>query len=199
MKALLLNGWGVTADAAAAAIPRSAGVELEVIPAASDWRDRLEQSSATVLVGYSTGAFLALSAVELWERFDRVVLFAPFTDYKAEATRGGRIKAVQLKYLLRGLKRDALAAVQDFYDHAGLKFDKPDTAPLPVEDLRWGIERLLLDQVDGEGMDNAECYVGADDRLLDAQRLLELHSGMRVVENAGHDLRELTTAARFVL
>lgn len=173
---------------AEAAIPRPPWLHLEVVPVSPVWRDRVQASTATMLIGYSTGAFLALSEPTLLERFDRVVLLAPFIDFKAEAELGGRVQTAQLKFLLRQLKRDPLGSLHDFYDRAGIAAAKPTELPQSLDDLCWGIERLLHDHADSAGLSRAECYVGADDQLLDAGLLATLYPTVKVVPGSGHDL-----------
>lgn len=195
MTAVLLNGWAVTEASAREALADACEADPQVIPAAPGWQTQLAEADATVLVGYSTGALLLLSEPELAERFDRVVLLAPFTDFRSESGLGGRVRTVQLKYLLRMLKKDPLTTVHDFYNRAGFKMPLPTELPLPADDLRWGIEQLLNRQADGWSIADAECYVGDADPLLDAARLAELCPSMRVVEGAGHQLSELVAGA----
>ncbi|MCA9239083.1 MAG: hypothetical protein KDA37_02735 [Planctomycetales bacterium] len=199
MNAVLVNGWGVADRQAAAAIPRSPDAQLEVVAVAHNWREKLERLSGSVLLGYSTGAFLLLTAPELWRRFERVVLFAPFPDLKAESGQGGRVNTVQLRVMLRSLKQDPLAALSDFYQRAGLTIKGRLLLPQPAEELCWGIEQLLGTSADAAPMTRAECHVGECDPLLDATRLAELCPTITVVPGVGHDLRALVEGSGFRL
>lgn len=199
MNAVLVNGWGISDKQAAAALPRAEGDRLEVIGVTRDWQTRLQQSAAEVLIGYSTGALLLLTAPELWRPFQRVVLFAPFVDFKAEAGQGGRVKKVQLKVMLRSLRQDPVAALSDFYQRAGLTIVGRLLLPQPADELCWGIEQILNTSADPAGLSRAECYVGERDPLLDPARLVELCPSMTVVPGAGHDLRALAEGSGFRL
>ncbi|TWT67682.1 hypothetical protein Pla123a_42380 [Posidoniimonas polymericola] len=195
MTTVLLNGWAVSEAAARDALDAAPETNLQVIPPSPNWQELLADAQANVLVGYSTGAMLLLSEPKLAERFERVVLLAPFTDFRAESGQGGNVRSAQLKYLLRMLKKDPLTTVHDFYDRAGLKMPRPTELPLPVDDLRWGIEQLLNRSAEEWTLEDVECWVGGADPLLDAERLKELCPALHVLQGVGHDLSELAAGA----
>ncbi|MEM9157939.1 MAG: hypothetical protein AAGB46_02730 [Verrucomicrobiota bacterium] len=187
-RALVCKGWGGPDASVAALFPEGA---VDVVSPGKGWHDVVEASKASVLIGYSTGAFLLLQNEDLWERFEEVVLFAPFEDFKAEAGKGGRVKEAQMKYLLRWLQKDPLAALGDFYARAGLDRKTPTELPYALEDLVWGIERLLSDSVKGDALGRARAFVGAEDALLDATEIRRMYPNVEVIEGATHELRGL--------
>jgi len=97
--------------------------------------ERLDESPASTLIAWSTGAHMALKR---WSRvvdnFERIILLAPFlsfTDYTSE-------KVVRL--MIRGMRRDAQEVVRGFYANCGFKgvipFDDGDTEGL-IEGLDY--------------------------------------------------------------
>ncbi|MDP0495366.1 MAG: alpha/beta fold hydrolase [Verrucomicrobiota bacterium JB024] len=176
-------------------------------------------AKADIIVGYSTGAFLLLGAWDKLPSAARVVLVAPFADFRAESGRGGKTPAAKLRFLLRWLRRDPLAALQDFYQRAGLG-EPPAGLPYAQEELVWGIEQLaevaqpgLAGQTDpypkneyaspASAARDSRCLtvlVGDQDTLLDAEALRADFPMLTVVPGAGHALadfrKELTDALR---
>lgn len=97
--------------------------------------ERLENSPASTLIAWSTGAHMVLKR---WSRvvkkFERIILLAPFlsfTDYTSE-------KVVRL--MARGMQREAKKVVHNFYVNCGFKgmfsYDDNDTAAL-IEGLEY--------------------------------------------------------------
>ena len=133
----------------------------------------MENIEAEVVVGYSLGGRILMDEVE---RFGRVILVAPFV--------GSKISMTQLKYMRRWLKRDAVGAIADFYSRAGLPIEGGSALPYSIEDLDWGLARLMEPEKSLDG--KVEVIVGEQDSLIEADRL----SGSKVV-NGGHCLSEL--------
>jgi hypothetical protein len=176
-------------------------------------------AEADVIVGYSTGAFLLLGAWDKLPPAARVVLIAPFADFRVESGRGGKTPAAKLRFLLRWLRRDPLAALQDFYQRAGLG-EPPAGLPYAQEELVWGIEQLAnVAQPGLSGQSDAypkneytlpddetrnerrlTALAGDRDALLDAEGLRADFPMLTVVPGAGHALadfrKELTDALR---
>ncbi|MBC2593635.1 hypothetical protein H5P28_05105 [Ruficoccus amylovorans] len=179
----------------------------------------MDTAWADIVVAYSTGAFLLLGAPDKMRAAGTVVLVAPFADFRAESGRGGKTPAAKLRFLLRWLRRDPLAAVSDFYDRSGLGVP-PSTLPYTPEHLIWGIEQLAtvaqsaLDlqsasdgdpararpTVSGTAQANVIALAGDCDALLDADGLRGDFPDLQVVAGAGHALadfrKELADALR---
>lgn len=98
--------------------------------------DRLDQSPASTLIGWSTGAHMILKRwPRVVERFDRIVLLAPFlafTDYTAE-------KIVRL--MARGLRRDPDKVVNQFLVSCGVR-GRMEVPVRDVDGLLAGLEYL---------------------------------------------------------
>ena len=149
------------------------------------------------MYAYSLGAFLMINDGSLHAHFPRMVFLAPFSDFKAEFNKGGTTREAQLKYLLRWLARDPLAAVNDFRRRAGCG---PALAALPQgqEDLVWGIEQLLASSA-SVWPTGARGYIGSRDPLLDAAVLQSQWPQLQVVEGVGHGLADLLNGAGHVV
>jgi hypothetical protein len=187
MRIAWLLGWAVPAEWFAAEAARVLpGAEHVCVPAASDWRVRLESLPACDALGaYSLGTLLLLDARD-WaaERWTRTGLLAPIWAFPAEACRGGRVPRAQLRALSRRVHRDPDKACADFREWAGL--GAAHGAAEPPETLRWGLEQLdVLSAAPGlpQGW---SAFAGDQDRLLDSSVLMREAPALRVVAGAGH-------------
>ena len=157
------------------------------------------RKGARRVVGYSLGAFLLLEASARGEFFcEDVSLCAPFLAFPREAGAGGRVSATQVKFLRRWLKKDAPAALADFYARAGLLFPPPASLPYCIEDLDAGLEILAaagLGDVPA-GARSWKVFLGEDDALIDARAVAATfpENPVRLVSSATHDLRSLLGA-----
>lgn len=201
MKTVFLNGWGLSTSEAQEALEQH-GVSgaCQVIALETDCVEQCGAAVGEQLIAYSTGAFLALREPQLLLRFKQVILLAPFFDFRSESGLGGKVRTAQLKYLLRWLAKEPLAAVNDFRIRAGLGGEPLSELPASQEDLQWGIERLLKDAVKTEpARENLRGYVGGADALLDAKTLSSSHSWIKSLPGVGHDLPGLLQATEVVL
>lgn len=192
-------GWAVPAEwflrVVGSALPDAEHVP---IPAYAGFADRLKESGPfDHVVGYSLGSLLLLEA---WEggalpACAAVSLLAPIFAFPAEDGLGGRVARAQVRQLSRWLRRDAGAAIEDFYIRAGLDVpasERPGTAAIP--DLLWGLERLASVRVPPSLPAGWRGWCGDGDPLLDASRLHALVPGISVVAGAGHHPEALVRA-----
>ena len=195
MKVAWVLGWAVPATWFAAAAARAwPEAEHVCVPAAEDWRERLEAAGAVDVVGgYSLGALLLLSE-RAWvsERWTRVGLVSPIWAFPAEAGRGGRVARAQVRALARWVRRDEASARADFYARAGL--GAVDGAVEPAETLAWGLAKLEECEVAPGLPAGWSAYAGAEDALLDAAIQAREAAGVSVVRGAGHGKAELVAA-----
>lgn len=189
----VLSGWGIAPEAAAALFPPGARVLAPM-------RENVAAlAGARRVVGYSLGAFLLLEASARGEFFcEDVSLCAPFLAFPREAGAGGRVSATQVKFLRRWLKKDAPAALADFYARAGLSFPPPASLPYCIENLDTGLEILAaagLGDVPA-GARSWKVFLGEDDALIDARDVAATfpENPVRLVSSATHDLRSLLGA-----
>lgn len=195
-KWIWLGGWGIApAEIERLAIARWPGFSHRAIIPGQDWKETTTQAieeGIDFLVGYSLGAFLFIRDRLAYS--GRCTLLAPFLDFRAEHSQGGKVSTTQLKFLIRWLKRDSLRAVDDFYRTAGLSIPVPRTLPYPVEDLIWGIEQLLTTSANSSNGPEAATAIGRNDLLLDATALTQLFPEIKLLPNTGHDLADLIHA-----
>ena len=197
MNVLFINGWGISQSAARNILDTIDQFDsIAIVQPVRQWVELAASlaGQADMVIGYSTGAFLLMGEPELAASFRRRVLLASFLDFKAESGLGGKTRVAQLKFLLRWLKSDPVAALEDFYERAGLDFEIPNELPVSPIDLSWGIERLLKDSHGPDALHGFESYIGSNDSLMEAHRLIELAPDLEVLDGVGHDLRGLVTA-----
>ena len=188
MRIAWVLGWAVPTEWFAAEAARVfPGAEHVCVPAAPDWRARLEALPRCDAVGgYSLGALLLLDA-RGWvaERWPRVGLLAPLWAFPAEVGRGGRVPRSHLRALSKRVRRDAEHACADFRSWAGL--GAAHGMVEPVETLSWGLDQLEA-RAAGPGMpDGWRAFVGTGDRLLDAALLAREVPALEVVVDCGHE------------
>lgn len=184
-----ISGWSVPAGAflsdARAAWP---GADHTVIDPGPDAIAQAVASAADMLGGYSLGAHLLLALEDPRPR----VLLAPFADLKREAALGGAVATVQIRQLLRWLKRDPLAAVTDF--HLRIGSQPPPVRELP-DHLEWGVGRMLAEGRQPPHLPHGSLAIaGRHDPLLDSHRLASIIPALHLAE-AGHQPEPLLAAA----
>lgn len=165
----------------------------------------MELKGADAVIGWSLGALYLMDAVAGGLQIPgRLILLAPFIAFCSEHDRGGRCSLPQLKWLRRWVERDREAALEDFYERAGIVGVDPARAP-NTELLIAGLERLgheATPDVERWGLASVprrEVVIGEQDRLLDAQHAAKCFSGSRVVPGAGHSAVDLLQACPEVL
>lgn len=186
MRVAWLMGWSVSetwfAPLARAAWPRA---EHGFFAPSPNW---LAQVCATgpwdAIAGHSLGTLLLLQEAAAVSRLtSRVVLLAPVFAFPREAGLGGCVQLTQVNYLMRRLRTDRRAALEDFYMRAGLtgcETDAPDGL------LQWGLERLAEDRVAPVLPEGWRAYAGRRDALLDADVLAAKVPGVKIVTDATH-------------
>jgi hypothetical protein len=149
---------------------------------------------ADLLMGYSLGAQLLLGDVARCRARMGIGLLAPIFAFPAERGLGGRVSATQVSYLARWVRRDPLAALQDFYRRAGLDVP-PELAPTQDRDaLAWGLDQLLHGNVAAKLPPGAIAVAGSEDPLLDAAKLHAIEARVEVVPGGTHHPRTLLPA-----
>ncbi len=190
-----VNGWGVSDAEVRRAFAASGWPEpICVIAPTKNWKEQLCRNELDTVVGYSTGAFLLLLEGGLPSAWRDVILLAPFRSLVSEQGLGGKVRRAQLQFALRWLKRDPLAAVNDFRARAGLG-DALDWLPGSEEELAWGIELLATQVADGEAEECFRMYIGAEDPLLDADAVSRGLPRITVLPGVGHGLCGLLAGA----
>lgn len=155
------------------------------------WKAYVPQE-ADVYCGHSLGALLLLGIADALPRSARLLLWAPFSDFRMESDRGGRVSATQLKLLIRMLERNAQAAVNDFYERSGLAQHCEGALPYAPEDLVWGIRQLLETSVNPAAFTRVDkALIGSEDALLDADKISRLCHSLDIIPAKGHGLEEL--------
>lgn len=190
-----IGGWGIPPTwlrgEVEAALPFATHTVVPPTPgvvATIDW------SEFDRAAGYSFGAFLLLKEAEMVAL--PAVLLAPFFAYPAEAGLGGNIRLTQIRFLARWLTKDPLAALNDFYERAGLELKKPAELPYPLENLEWGLEQLAKVRAPTRLPETWKGLIGDRDPLLDASALLLAEPRLNVVPEAGHHPRALLQGVR---
>ena len=191
---LWISGWGIppryVETLAQRYLPEK---NHRCIPPARDWKSALEPTTHCI-IGYSLGAFLLLREPSIFSRVETIKLLAPFLDFRKESGLGSRIATTQIKYLKRLLKKNPLAAVNDFYQRAGLDLTPLSTLPYSLEVLSWGIETLLTASANPPLATscNLSAFIGTQDPLIQAARVPL--PNITLIPQADHNLSALIQA-----
>jgi hypothetical protein len=199
MKFLWIAGWAVSPDWLAR-LARAAWPEAEHAAATpTDAAAALAEKDFDALGGYSLGALWLLSrAREIPEKIP-VVLLAPIFALVEEQGCGGRVALAQLRLQRRRLRRDAPAAVADFFQRAGVADSIPSPNRLTPEKIAALDEELgWLETLRAPAPPPSHWIgvAGADDPLTDYATLKKLWPALRVVPGVGHAPDPLLRAAR---
>jgi hypothetical protein len=202
MQVTWISGWGISpqslrplaAEVAPGARHVFAAPRREEVDAAlaSDW-----------VVAWSLGAWWTMQIAAEGKVFrGRVSLLAPFVAFSSEFGFGGRCGQAQVRWLKRWVQRTPAAAIQDFYERAGLG-EPPTDLPYPLDDLLDGLDRLAeepspeLRRFAAGGLpERWSGVIGSEDALLDAQTVSRTLPGCRILPHAGHAARDLVKALK---
>jgi malonyl-CoA O-methyltransferase len=188
MKIGWLMGWAVP-EAWFAPLARQALPDAEhvFVAAEPDALAQLEKAGPFDWVaGYSLGSLLLLRETAHADRLGHVALLAPIFAFPSEEALGGRVAQTQVRQLSRWLRRDAPAALADFYARAGLDVPPEPTPTIAMDILLWGLERLENDRAEPRLPAHWRAWCGVNDALLDATRLCALAPSVQVVAGATH-------------
>ncbi len=190
MKFLWIGGWAIPpAFVRAEASKCFPDVEHHVLPPTHDIRTEREFDR---IIGHSLGAFLLLRWPERFRAVRGTVLLAPFLGFPLEFDLGGRVSLAQLRLTARHLRKNPLAAVNDFYERADLSL-RATALPYLVEDLAWGLDVLQTETVDEAPIKNQSRLIvlGEQDPLLEAARIAENFPCAKILPMAGHRIEHL--------
>jgi len=187
MKIGWLTGWAVPAPWFEALLHRALPeAEHFLVQPGPDALAKLEKAAPFDWVGgYSLGSLLLLREAARASRLGQVALFAPIFAFPREAGLGGRVARAQVRQLSRWLRRDAPAALTDFYAQAGLDV-VPETGMFTLGDLLWGLDCLENDCAEPPLPAGWCAWCGDKDALLDAVRLQALSADVRILSGATH-------------
>jgi pimeloyl-ACP methyl ester carboxylesterase len=196
VKILWIGGWAIPPSfVLARAKKHFSKMKHEVLPPITSAR---AEEDFDWVVGHSLGAFLLLRWPERFPAKRGTVLLAPFLDFPREAELGGRVSRRQLKITVRYLRKDPLAAVNDFFERADLGLFAA-ALPYSVEDLAWGLEVLQSETVSEADVANLNhrIILGERDPLLDANQITECLPKATILPECGHRFEDLLAGFHF--
>ncbi len=192
MKVLWLGGWAIYANEFMNSVEKNwPFMDHRYVVPARDWASIVSKNEFDVLIGYSLGSHLIIKE-KIYQFIDKpIYLLAPFFDLKIEAQLGGKISITQIKYLLKWIKREPLAAINDFYSRAGLDDNQNNSIPYKIEDLIWGLNVILAKGVDLMEAENCKFIIGENDALIDSKFFLRKINNIKNIIGASHNYKTL--------
>lgn len=189
-----ISGWGIPTEVFAATVracwPRDTHAvfapDQQALP-------NVHAADADIVAGYSLGALLLLSD-DTWLESLPLVAVAPFVAFEAEAGLGGTTPAATRALMREKLDRNPSATLKLFQRLAGLPGLVTDPLPYAAAELAWGLDALGSVRANSATLRRARCYTGANDPLLSFEQLRLHIASLRLIEQAGHDFRQLLPA-----
>ncbi|HTB62138.1 MAG TPA: methyltransferase, partial [Opitutales bacterium] len=199
MKILWITGWAVPpawfSSQAYAVWPEAEHRVATPTQAAA----AIASENFEALGGYSLGALWLLVHVREIPKDIPVILLAPIFAFTAEENCGGKVAHAQLRLQRRRLRKDAVPAVNDFFQRAGManslgRLDSLSESQISDldEELGW-LENWKVKEAPPQHWCG---FVGAEDPLLDAVELKKIWPDLQIIARAGHAPGALLCAAK---
>lgn len=188
-----ISGWGIPTDVFAATVHECWPADTHTVFAPDRHAlANVRSVSADIVGGYSLGALLLLSAAdETWPVTLPLVAVAPFLAFDAEVGLGGTTAAATREMMRGKFDRNPSGMLRLFQRVAGIEALITDPLPYAVDELAWGLDALGTLRANSATVRRARCYMGANDRMLSSEQLLLHIPSLRLVDQAGHDFRQL--------
>lgn len=191
-----ISGWGIPTDVFADTVRQCWPKDTHTVFAPD--RHALAQVRATpadVVAGYSLGALLLLSCADEAKPVTQpLVAVAPFLAFDAEAGLGGTTAAATREMMRGKFDRNPSGMLKLFQRVAGIEALITDPLPYAADELAWGLDALGTLRANSATVWRARCYAGTADRMLSSGRLALHIPLLHLVEQAGHDFRQLLPA-----
>lgn len=195
-----ISGWGIEPQrfkyACQSALPEWEHVVFEP---SSEAVERVSESNAEIVGGYSLGSLLLMQSLEQDLFADkRVIVLAPILGFCQETQLGGLTPRSILASLQKRLDKSPEKALQLFYRLAKLELPALGTLPYSLESLKWGLHQLAELTVDHKHLAAVQAVVSSDDPFTD---LVCIQSHLKAVHilKCQHDYCALLEASRTYL
>jgi hypothetical protein len=190
MNIVFVGGWASAppqyrqlAESAHFLVPFT-GFDPEDLPA-------LIKGGGDVLVGWSTGAHILLKECRhLFDRFERVVLIAPFLSFTDS------FPERLVRGMIAGMEKDPAAVVRSFHDNCA-EHEPPAYDPAESVALVAGLEFLISSKIEISGkvsLPNLTIVRGTSDRIVRRKafnKTVDVIEDAQVVETeGGHKISE---------
>jgi pimeloyl-ACP methyl ester carboxylesterase len=187
---VFVSGWA----GCACLYPRLAAASRMLVPFIRHQEEEIAavlRQGGTTLLGWSTGAHLVLKQLpDLMERFDRIVLAAPFLSFTRYVPRP------RLEAMIAAMGKDPARTVASFMAKCGhcgpLSVDRPDHPA-----LLSGLDFLLTSEAflpAGRSGEKVTLVHGERDRIVPVQASLDLHEllpgSTLLLARSGHKIDE---------
>ncbi len=187
MRALWISGWALPKSyLETIAKKRFPSLDHTIIYPGQNWQQAFSHSTYDHVYAYSLGSFILRQNTPKELLDIPTTHFAPFNAFKKEANHGGKVTSTQLKFLVRWLNKSPMKAIDDFYKSANIQLPTTTNLPYSIEDLIWGINTLLNDEIHTEPNKTRQYFIGDNDSLLDSTVIVNEFKNCLTVKNGTH-------------
>ena len=165
MKFLWVAGWGLPPEWMNTHVQDCfPGATHTVVPPDPHGGELHRRGRYDRVCGFSLGAFLLLEAEKRDPCGRPLGLLAPFFSFPAEYGLGGKVPKARVRALHAWIRRDPLAALEDFYERAGLgELRGRSTLPYGKDVLLRGLEHLRKGRLAPSWPEHAAGFAGDGD------------------------------------
>jgi hypothetical protein len=149
----------------------------------------LSRSPSQLYIGYSLGSLWLLKYQDHLPPSCHKAILAPILAFLETGRLGGKTSEVQLKYLIKILRRSSneTDVLRDFFFHADLPYPENQIKEIPeIKILIRGLKFLENNSVTGKETNDFLSIIGENDTFLDAGILKGHIPHLEIVEDAGH-------------
>jgi len=194
MNWLWVNGWGVESrELKSLAVKYFPSISHTVI-----FPERLDFIAKDFdhVIGWSWGGYRILEfliGVSEPEVLPKISLIAPFLAFSREEELGGKCSRFQVNYLKRWMERNPVAALEDFYQRAGVPFETPSVENGNITFWTSQLKAMARDKLDLQKVKSAlekskvRILVGECDSLVDSSWIVH-NLGASSIPNVGHSV-----------
>ena len=140
MNWLCIPGWATSPDIFDSILPTELNIDrIDLNFFNKTEFPKLEIPSHDCIICYSLGSLLALRSMNI-NNVKKIIFIGGFSSFLGSDLKQAKLRKIKISLMIRGLKKDPSKVLKDFYNEAGLNFNKKPT--ININNLIHGLELL---------------------------------------------------------